>query len=1410
MPGVAGRSAAAHNRLEEELTALLRHTLKAVPRESVAAGYVRWFDAAQELLSPGGDLADSGWERWTAYRKEVADARGSLAQIDLAQSDVVRVARDTLRERTGNVGDVSRGSLDLVEGVYTENPVADRFNRRLAAWVTAAVGRKLEANPASKIRILEIGAGTGATSSRVLEGLATWRESVDEYCFTDVSRAFLLRAERNFGATYPFLRTAFLDVEEPAAGQGFAEGTYDLVIAANVLHATRRIRTTLGHVHDLLAADGVLLLNETARPTLFTHATFGLLEGWWRFEDGELRLPGSPSLAPESWRTVLDEMGFAMVRATGADEHALGQQVIAAAAGVRSFAAASVKPMPRREEVRPSPAQRAKKEVEAQQPAVPTAGPTVQTAILQALADTLNLKTSAIDIDMPFATFGLDSILGGELVGTLRRTLGVAVPVTELYDRSTVRKLASWVASEFPQAGATIGSPSRESVPAQIPEATLRRAPAQSSSAAKEPIAIIGMSGRFAQSPDLAALWSHLASGDNLVTKASRWDLDKVFADAEAGSFCRHGSFLDGIDEFDATFFGISGVEATYMDPQQRIFLEEAWKALEDAGHAGQEMKGRRCGIYVGCSSGDYQELFRAQPPGQAFWGNTSSLVPARLSYYLDLKGPALAVDTACSSSLVAVHLACQSLWSGESEMALAGGVFVQCTPRFFRYANQARMLSLSGCCAPFGDGADGIVPGEAAGAVVLRPLSAALADGDAILGVILGTGINQDGTTNGITAPSSVSQESLIRSVCEQTGVDPRRIGMVEAHGTGTVLGDPIEHAALTRAFAGTATERGFCALGSIKGNLGHATTAAGIAGLLRVLLAFQHEAIPPALHFGGGNPAIDMDPSPFYVNENPKRWPATPRGDRLAAVSSFGFSGTNAHAILREAPPVAAPATLPAYLVVLSARSESQLRQVVERLTGRLQAEPDLSCAAVSFTLLAGRRHCEDRLATVVRDSAELLERLLGWLEGRLQQEVRFAELKEISRAEPTPSGKLKLEELARRGAETDVRRYRELLDQVAQHFLAGDPLSYASLFGERRTQRVSLPGYPFARDRFWVEEASSPVAKAAAQPSSAVLGASSRVRLVDPQSLGNLRMAMPTASRGVVLGDVAKARLLRKADGDGVLRLECSGKWGAELDRQLADALASASTDETVRCVVVVFGEDVSSEAASDASLQAALDCSVPVVAAMRGGVRGVAWLAGMYADFATLAEHVRYGSYVASQRKEGLEALLTRRFGRDAVDSLLGTKEGCSGSELLRGGCGCRVLPAAQVESAALELAREIAQAPRVALIELKRNVRSLTALVPMPERVPFLPFPGGRCGGRRGCKISASAIQGGRDRGIFGWRGACADAGCRGEEYVHARTDAGAAGSLRCHSSDARVQGGCAYRLRAILRLWRNT
>src|SRR5271166_4433863 len=510
------------------------------------------------------------------------------------------------------------------------------------------------------------------------------------------------------------------------------------------------------------------------------------------------------------------------------------------------------------------------------------------------------------------------------------------------------------------------------------------------------------------------------------------------------------------------------------MDPQQRLFLQEAWHALEDAGYAGASIEGRRCGVYVGCVSGDYQRLLDERAPAQAFWGNAASIIPARIAYHLDLQGPAVAVDTACSSSLVALHQACQGLRSGEVELAIAGGVFVQSTAAFYLQANRAGMLSPTGRCHVFDAAADGFVPGEGVGAVVLKRLSRALADGDTIHGVILGTGINQDGATNGITAPSARSQTRLEREVYQRFGIEPSTIRMVEAHGTGTVLGDPIEFRALSEAFGDPGQDLKRCALGSIKSNLGHTAAAAGIAGVIKVLLALRHRKIPASLHFREPNPQIDFEHSPFYVPTELKDWEVSEGGQRRAAVSSFGFSGTNAHAVIGEGPQIAAaPAVRPAYLIVLSAKGEWQLREQVQQLVRYAQGR-ELDPGMMSYTLLLGRRHLEHRLACVAKSCAMAFERLSEWL---VQGKAAGVHVGQVDSGKKESKG---LERVGQRCLETCTEglgpvEFEEALDTLAALYVQGVALPWETLFEAQVKRRISLPTYPFAPEGYWVPERS-----------------------------------------------------------------------------------------------------------------------------------------------------------------------------------------------------------------------------------------------------------------------------------------------------------------------------------------------
>ncbi|PCK08381.1 MAG: hypothetical protein COA42_09460 [Alteromonadaceae bacterium] len=1505
-------------------------------------------------------------ERYPALAAHVALADACLSAL----SDIV----------LGNCSAPSvifpQGENTLVENIYKNNPAADWFNTRLCANLVDYLQCVLSVRPGTKLRILEIGAGTGGTSASVLQALTPFAEHIDEYCYTDVSTAFLNHAQKHFREKAPYLKTQLFDVEQIRPGaDNSPQGDFDVVIAANVLHATRNMRQTLRNVKTQMRPGAMLLLNELSRESLFSHLTFGLLDGWWLAQDPWLRLESSPALSMLSWRCLLEQEGFYDLAFPGEALHHHGCQIISALSdGFINTANASVPgltqtPIPSsRHEVSdnsghqapqhvPSSISELGRELEQVSNSEPKHTTEIEAegleisdeiisdpsseseseseyeseyecvdphelrellhqTLKQSVANATGLDIASINETTAFVDYGIDSILIVKLVNEINQLLGLVLSSTVLFDYNNVESLSEYLLGEheetlkkyfhkyadeeksqtlckevnlplgepehepqyesehesqhelkintedseekrtaeqnletsvqstanadhnipskaepnsphqclrlngpgqieqlqlstfkleplragqirigvkafalnfgdllcvkglypsmppypfvpgfeaagtvleigegvsdfalgdavialtltetlggqasvitcdqqhvlakpekldfeqacaLPAAGvtmidafrkadlcpgeriliqtaaggigliavqlakhygaeiyATAGSaeklaylealgvdhgiayleqdfeqavmdltqgqgvdvvintlsgdaiakglrclapggryielamtalksanqvdlsvlsdnqsffasdlrklalrqPKRlrtyfkevlalvdkgiiqatvaQTLPlediqqayrmlenrsnigkvvVQVPEHVQKAVASfgndsdnlnqgqaierlsggepskgeslQARNHFKEPIAIVGLSACFAKSPDVDTFWQHLLDGDDLVESVSRWPLagsSSENTDPTPGTdpaqnkakSCEHGSFLSDIDCFDAGFFNILPAEAQYMDVQQRIYLQQCWHALEDAAYAGDWLKGKSVGVYVGVTNCDYARLIGENAPAQSFWGNAASLIPARIAYYLNLKGPAIAVDAACASSLVAIHLACQSLRSEECDMALAGGIFVQSTAEFFNAANGASMLSASGRCRSFDAEADGFVPGEGAGVLILKRLQDAEADGDQIYASVCGSGVNQDGASNGITAPSAQAQQSLHESVYQRFGIDPADISLIEAHGTGTRLGDPMEHEALSQAFGTYTDKKQFCALGSVKSNIGHTIGAAGVAGVVKVLMALKHEKIPPSLHFNQQNSMIDFAASPFYINTELQPWPKTNHA-RLAAVNCFGFNGTNAHLVLRGSEvhcKYQSRFVSSAYLVVLSAGTEWSLQQHVKQMHEWLNHHSP-ALADLSFSLLMGRKHCSHRLVCVVSGLTELQETLHAWLGGR-----EIAEPVRDNLIHCVLDGGLNREQYQRRDTanktiesivlhRNDPSRYRQLLSEIASWWSQGDVLDYAQLFEGTHSRRISLPLYPFERQRHWVENIST----------------------------------------------------------------------------------------------------------------------------------------------------------------------------------------------------------------------------------------------------------------------------------------------------------------------------------------------
>ncbi len=529
----------------------------------------------------------------------------------------------------------------------------------------------------------------------------------------------------------------------------------------------------------------------------------------------------------------------------------------------------------------------------------------------------------------------------------------------------------------------------------------------------KDSIAIIGIGCRFPGGiNETDSFWKLLVEGREAVGEIppDRFNIDRFFDD-EPGvpgkSVAKRGGFLDNIDQFDPQFFGISPREAPYVDPQHRLLLETAWEAIEDAGIVLDLERGTDLGVFVGISHNDYQgiqgtpwEHSGISPHSPT--GCAHSIAANRISYCLNLRGPSVAMDTACSSALTAVHAACEHIRAGRGDAALAGGVTIIITPGGFIGFSQASMLSPEGRCKAFDASADGFVRGEGAGMVLLKRLSKAIADGDPIHGVIVGTALNQDGHTNGISLPSPDAQAQLVREACADAGVDPSAIGFVEAHGTGTALGDPIEAHALSSALCEGRSAQEPLLIGSVKTNLGHLETAAGIAGLVKAMLVLKHRQIPASLHFKTPSPHIDFDALKLRVTTELQSFPET-KGVRMAGVNSFGFGGANAHILLAEPP--ARPhgehgkmRASRAWPLVLSARSEDALKASAARLGTWLDERSNANGSSpvlpdLAYTLGGRRNHHPYRLTLVAQSMAEVVQELGGFAAGDQSPKLRTA---------------------------------------------------------------------------------------------------------------------------------------------------------------------------------------------------------------------------------------------------------------------------------------------------------------------------------------------------------------------------------------------------------------------------------
>nr|WP_285888677.1 SDR family NAD(P)-dependent oxidoreductase [Paenibacillus polysaccharolyticus] len=685
-----------------------------------------------------------------------------------------------------------------------------------------------------------------------------------------------------------------------------------------------------------------------------------------------------------------------------------------------------------------------------------------------------------IDIHDNFFELGADSILLMKIQGEIERIFPGAIDVTDLFEYSNVHHLAKFISGKNKEQG-------------QRPSPALKSRGMDANERDGD-IAIIGMAVNVPLASTPEELWQHLVNGTDLVRsfpESRKADIDKHFAFTnpnESQMKYNENAYLEEIDKFDAGFFRLSPKEASLMDPNQRLFLEAAWTAIEDAGYGGTRLKGSKTGVYLGYAAtlrDLYARLLYEVDPGSgssSMVGNLTAMMSARISYLLDLKGPNMVIDTACSSSLVSVDMACKAIRSGQCDYALAGGIKINLCP----VDDENMKLGIESTdhrSKAFDDYADGAGIGEGVAVVFLKSLQQALDDHDSIHAVIKGGAVNQDGSSIGITAPNPASQTEVIISALEDAGVEPETIGYIETHGTGTTLGDPIEIKGISDALSSYTDRKQFCAVSSIKTNMGHSSEAAGVISLVKATMALREKKLPPTLFFNRPNRMIEFSNSPVFVNTRLREWNSE-EGPRRCGISAFGISGTNCHVILEEAPvqTFVSANQRRAYVLPLSAKSRASLIRLIAAYRDYLQRGHELDLLSMCATAALGRGHYKLRVAIPFNDRRDLISRLddlAGVPFNEIKPPVAYAsehrmipDNKEPEVGELTERKLQQLNERAERllgGISEGLQE--EHLEEISMLYIQGADIEWSRLYAEEETFRLHLPTYPYERTRCWI---------------------------------------------------------------------------------------------------------------------------------------------------------------------------------------------------------------------------------------------------------------------------------------------------------------------------------------------------
>ena len=1004
------------------------------------------------------------------------------------------------------------GKFDLVEPVYRDNPISDYFNTIVAKTARnylSAINNKVK----TQFNILEIGAGTGSTTNFVVEHLT----GIDyQYSFTDISYAFINKARQKF-KKYNSLTYQVLNIEETPPKELLNK--YDIIIATNVLHATKNIHTTLRHSSSLLKENGIIILNEVTSRQDFATLVFGLTKGWWLYDDN--RIPDSPLINKSTWEKLLLTNGFSNLKSHGSEHQAVivgtaknqiqnsseksisserKEQVVDEAIinvisdimqldvnqinieteftdfGIDSLITLELlKPLkksfgylpstiffeyPTIELLRNHLIKNKVKEIDLllsigsdstkkMEPSVTNNNPNksniddIKELIKSIIAEVMHIDKTDINDQTLFQEYGIDSLITLELLTPLKQEFGY-LPSTIFFEYPNISKLSSYLINLKKTDNKSTTNDLEQNQKSQ--EHRLN-----TENINDKDIAIIGISGQFPNCNNIDELAERLAKGENCISliPIERWDNDKFYtsktSDYQVGKiYTKYGGFINNVSYFDHEFFNITPLDAEIMDPQERLFIQETYKALEDSGYSANSLKGKDIGVFVGVMNGGYGLL--GTDSGDGNWADSLYWsIANRTSYLFDWNGPSMAIDTACSSSLTALHQACLAIQNNDASTAIVGGVNLIVHPKQYAKLCRLNMLSSDDKCKSFGSNADGFVDGEGIISIVIKKYKDAIHDNDRIYGVIKGTSVNAGGRSNGYTAPNPNAQANMIKKALSRAGLTPAHIQYIEAHGTGTELGDPVEIRALEKVFNKCTDPIN---IGSIKSNIGHLESAAGLAGLIKTLLQFKNNKIYPSINSEQINPHLNLDTTPFRVIQ--KATAIDKDKPYRALISSFGAGGANANvAIECVNNTTIKPINLKEYIIPISAKSLYSLSQYIYELFTWLANNQNIDLYSLAYTLSCTKNHYHYRACIITRDIQHLKQKLV---------DILF------------PLKYRKVGSINDRSTVVNLETSDLSLKQIAEQYLSGQEVDWKIIYKTRRI--ISIPNYSFVKYHHWID--------------------------------------------------------------------------------------------------------------------------------------------------------------------------------------------------------------------------------------------------------------------------------------------------------------------------------------------------